>query len=919
MNSFLCQLRRRSRIAAWFAMTLFVAIVPAFSENAGVFLGVSWYDRDKLPTLGGPDYDANDISNAVVSSGIIRPEATTTLTFNVSKQDILDAISLRAHTVGSDETLLISFSGHGNTGVIEATDASITVDDLRTSLQGTPCGSVVLINDSCHSESFKLTVPGKKVAYMHAVSETQSATLTALGREKSRHLNGAFSKHVIQGLTNGNADLNGDGKLTSHELGEWACIGIELGEDPNIWKGFDKTIDRLSPFASRNSSRYEKCKFLMQQLEPGVHGDEVVLARQQPGKPWRKRCFVPYVVGMERANALQTLSILGIKTEQHPYLFIKGRPIGEAYADCIGAQKPGWEQSDWYTANQLPEDPRMIDAAVPAKLYVIPTPVAAVPSCVGMTVANAEAAIVAAGFKPYMTKKTTADPALPDFIGGHRPQTGERLVVGSYVRLYKTQIDEVNVPRLLGEEPAQAKTILKEVGLECSVVTLSPRSAGTSVMTWRNFPPGHFGNRVWRITPNEYSPVKVGSTVEVTVPTPVVNVPDINGMSEADARQTLAAVKLGMDIYISTQTNNLPAGVKRHSKLAYEGDIISVNIEYPEVPPLLSLSRDDVRMRCTEAMLQFQPAGDSDPTAVAVDQFPDAGRRAQPGDAVTVTYRKPEQVPKDENDFLEWLIKQLSIPATLKRQKVSSWYNYPRIPPSASYFVLGKEDFYTKNPAGHPERMGRTTASFTASDKNGYHSLTIGILPYRTPIDARAAYAWFVDPSRLRTGISGYNTAAAKTEQDIRDNAKKNNGNLVDVTGLGTAYPSNSKSSRQFFSEPFQKWVGRTGDAWHETTWTEHMLSITSHYQIKVIEGRRYQKIWSTEVNGKVIDGESRMVTTRLHHCVITLAVNSSHTHKQESVGNNSTTTLRPHPYPAALYRQLANELTGLVGSATSP
>ncbi len=150
-----------------------------------------------------------------------------------------------------------------------------------------------------------------------------------------------------------------------------------------------------------------------------------------------------------------------------------------------------------------------------------------VPDVVGQTASRATRRVRAAELDPSIRMVASSRPA--GTVVDQVPDGGVRLARGGVVQLEvaRVRVETVRVPSLVGRTFSEARAVLRRVGLSWSSTEVSSsQSAGTVV----GQSPGS-------------GEVRKGSVIRVRVSSgpPLVNVPDVTGLDQADARAKLDA------------------------------------------------------------------------------------------------------------------------------------------------------------------------------------------------------------------------------------------------------------------------------------------------------------------------------------------------------------------------------------------
>jgi formylglycine-generating enzyme required for sulfatase activity len=224
------------------------AILIAASEFA---------EEPSLQTLRCPKNDVTALAEALTS-----PEFglfTDPLIFvNEPSHSTQRAINRVFKQAGRDDQILIYYSGHGKqdfaghlhlaTADTEADaleTSSIAVGTLRRLIDNYACKQVALILDCCFGgavgkdflksgvdDHLKLTFDGRGIYILTASTATQTA------REKEGDQYSLFTKHLLQGIRQGEADHDDDGLISLDDLYEYVKTRVprEAPQYPTKWE-----------------------------------------------------------------------------------------------------------------------------------------------------------------------------------------------------------------------------------------------------------------------------------------------------------------------------------------------------------------------------------------------------------------------------------------------------------------------------------------------------------------------------------------------------------------------------------------------------------------------------------------------------------------------------------------------------------
>ena len=183
--------------------------------------------------------------------------------------------------------------------------------------------------------------------------------------------------------------------------------------------------------------------------------------------------------------------------------------------------------------------------------------VAAVPNVVGMSQADAEAALEDAGFAPIATKVTTNEAPAGDVVA-QVPAANTELTKGSQVALQVAQASEpeqptsVNVPNVVGMTQANAQSALLDAGLAPSFVNQANSAPKGQAFEQQ---PAAGGS----VAPETVVIVAI-STGPSPEPEPsTVSVPAVIGKTQADAEKALTDAKLTSQV-VQSYSTTVPKG-----------------------------------------------------------------------------------------------------------------------------------------------------------------------------------------------------------------------------------------------------------------------------------------------------------------------------------------------------------------------
>ncbi|HKQ79168.1 MAG TPA: SUMF1/EgtB/PvdO family nonheme iron enzyme [Blastocatellia bacterium] len=210
-----------------------------------------------LQTLRCPKNDVAGLAEALTSEnfGLF----TEPLTFiDQPSHSTLRAINRVFKEAGRDDQILIYYSGHGkqdgagnlylatsDTEVDALETSSIAIGTLRRLIDNYACRQVALILDCCFGgavskdflkggvdDQLKQTFHGRGIYILTASTATQTA------REKEGDDYSLFTKHILQGIRQGEADHDDDGLISLDDLYEYVKTRVpkEAPQYPTKWE-----------------------------------------------------------------------------------------------------------------------------------------------------------------------------------------------------------------------------------------------------------------------------------------------------------------------------------------------------------------------------------------------------------------------------------------------------------------------------------------------------------------------------------------------------------------------------------------------------------------------------------------------------------------------------------------------------------
>ncbi|HVN54507.1 MAG TPA: caspase family protein [Anaerolineaceae bacterium] len=233
-------------------------------RKLALVIGNSEYGDAQLSRLVTPDSDVNGLAEVLRSSEVGSFDEVTALV-NQPGAVVRRAISEFFAGRGRDDLLVLYFSGHGICD--DRGQLFLAVKDTEPNLlRGTaiPAGFIteemdnsrskrqVLILDCCHSGAFSRGMkgaPGSSVGTAAAFQGTGFGRVVLTATDSTQYAwegdqvigqaeNSVFTRHLIEGLSSGKADLDSDGQITLDELYDYVyeqVISATPRQTPSKW------------------------------------------------------------------------------------------------------------------------------------------------------------------------------------------------------------------------------------------------------------------------------------------------------------------------------------------------------------------------------------------------------------------------------------------------------------------------------------------------------------------------------------------------------------------------------------------------------------------------------------------------------------------------------------------------------------
>ena len=270
------------------------------------------------------------------------------------------------------------------------------------------------------------------------------------------------------------------------------------------------------------------------------------------------------------------------------------------------------------------------------------------PNVVSLSLDDAKAAITKAGFTVGTTTEQASDSVEKGKVISQKPAAGTKVKTGTKITLVissgKAEATTVEVPNLTGKSQADAEAALKNVGLVPSATQpKETNSVEAGLVFWQSVTAGTM--------------VAEGTKIEFTVAASssnkAVSVPNVVGMSKADAKASIENAKLkfsSVDEYSKTVASgtvisqSISAGSKVESgtEVIVEVSIGQESVPMVTVPDVMGMTWKQAKSTLSSAGLKASYSGNTG--GYVTYQDVEAGREVRAGALVTVVLEKPVEM-----------------------------------------------------------------------------------------------------------------------------------------------------------------------------------------------------------------------------------------------------------------------------------
>ncbi len=278
----------------------------------------------------------------------------------------------------------------------------------------------------------------------------------------------------------------------------------------------------------------------------------------------------------------------------------------------------------------------------------------AVPTVVGLSQANAKAQIEAAGFVWELnSEKVASDSVEEGSVASTDPAGGTQAEKGSTVRVtISSGPDSVVLPdNLVGMTPEDARKAIEALGLKWELD--SSKVASDTVAE----------GKVAQTNPSPGSKVKAGQTIRVYLSSgsDEVEVPDLSGMSQDQARSALKAVGLELGNVTSVDSekdkDRIVAQDPATGTKVKKGTTIGVSVSngktaQVEIPTVVGTSSEDAQaqLKALGLNVTVEEVADNQPAGQVLSIEPSEGSKVEKNSTVKLKVSKGPQAGNNGNN-----------------------------------------------------------------------------------------------------------------------------------------------------------------------------------------------------------------------------------------------------------------------------
>ena len=220
---------------------LLVCTVPVQAKVYLVSVGIADYP-DTKNDLRISDNDAKTIAKVFYAT----KDASVSVLINkdATQSALLSAMHTMFEDAGSDDAVILYFSGHGTPGAIVCYDGLLTYQHMFKMLKGCKATRKIIIADACYAGKMR-TNNQQSTSYNSQNVMLFLSSRTNETSQETRYQNSMFTIFLERGLRGG-ADVNKDRRITARELYDFVHKGVieasKNKQHPVMWGKFDNNM-----------------------------------------------------------------------------------------------------------------------------------------------------------------------------------------------------------------------------------------------------------------------------------------------------------------------------------------------------------------------------------------------------------------------------------------------------------------------------------------------------------------------------------------------------------------------------------------------------------------------------------------------------------------------------------------------------
>ena len=220
---------------------LFVCAIPAQAKVYLVSVGIADYP-DTKNDLRISDNDAKTI--AKVFNATKDASVSVLINKDATQSSLLSAMHTMFEDAGSNDAVILYFSGHGTPGAIVCHDGLLTYQHIFKMLKGCKATRKIIIADACYAGKMR-TSNQQSASYNSQNVMLFLSSRTNETSQETRYQNSLFTIFLERGLRGG-ADVNRDRRITARELYEFVHKGVveasKNKQHPVMWGKFNNDM-----------------------------------------------------------------------------------------------------------------------------------------------------------------------------------------------------------------------------------------------------------------------------------------------------------------------------------------------------------------------------------------------------------------------------------------------------------------------------------------------------------------------------------------------------------------------------------------------------------------------------------------------------------------------------------------------------